>query len=331
MGTSVGLLFEPLTVKGLTLRNRLVLPPMVPNRFLGGEDGRAWYGARAGGVGLVILEATAVERFGRDLTVENLKALADVVHGAGAALAIQLFPVTFGTKVAPADLTPARMAVILEQYRVATRMCVAAGFEGVEPHGAHGYVLNQFFSPARNTRTDEYGAGTPAGRMRYGLEVARACRAELGASRLLLYRHTPVEDGSYGIEDSLAFAAELVAAGVDILDISPASDKLPADRAAPFRRCGVPVIAVNGMDRSRRAVEALREGRADLIAVGRGLIADPQWVQKVRAGRSKEIIRCVRCNEGCFGRLRQGLPIGCMKWPGGPAGAMAGPVAAKAS
>lgn len=308
-------LFAPLTVKGFVLRNRLVMPPMVSNRFIGGPDGIAWYREHAaGGVALVIVEAMAVDRFGADLNRENLAALTAAIHAEGALAAIQLFPVKFGTQAVPADLPVCELRRITDQFAAATRLCVAAGFDGVEPHGAHGFLLNQFFSPLRNTRSDDYG-GSCEGRMRWGLEIARACREALGPDKLLLYRHTPVEPGGYTSDDSFALAAELVQAGVDIFDISPASDQVPADRAAPFRKLGVPVIGVNEMDDVPRALEALREQRADLIAIGRGLIADPQWPRKVQAGEFDSIVRCTRCNQACFGHLPKGLPVACTQWP----------------
>ena len=159
---------------------------------------------------------------------------------------------------------------------MAARVCGEAGFDGIEPHGAHGYVLNQFFSPVQNTRHDEY-AGSLENRMRLALRIVRAVRPICDRfGMVLLYRHTPVGEG-YGIEESRLLAAALVTAGVDVLDISPASDRAPGDRAAPFVGLGVPVIAVNELDEVERALEVLDEGRADLIAVGRGLIADPDW------------------------------------------------------
>jgi len=314
MAIDVSPLFEPLVVKGHTIPNRIVMPPMVGNRHIVSDDGVQWYGEHAaGGVGLVIVEATAANRFGDDLTTGNLKRLTDAIHEGGALAAIQLFPVSFGSSGAPADLSPEEIEEIIGMYREASRTCAEGGFDGVEPHGAHGFLLNQFFSPPNNGRTDHFG-GSLENRMRMGLEVVRASREGLGPEKLLLYRHTPVQDDSYDLGESLEFAEKLVAEGVDLLDLSPASDQAPADRAAPFRKLDVPVIGVNHMDEIERAVEALNEGRADLIAVGRGLIADPLWPQKVRNGQFKEIITCVRCNEMCFGNLRQGLPIECTQW-----------------
>ncbi len=313
MSADVRALFEPLTVRGKVLRNRIVMPPMVVLRGLTTPEGVEWYGRRArGGVALVIVEATSVNRFGAELTAENLRPLVDAIHAGGALAAIQLFPVAFGKPVHPTRLNRQEIEKIIAAYRVAARTCAEAGFDGVEPHGAHGYLLNLFFSPERNTRKDEFG-GSLEGRMRMALAVVAAAREGVGHNHLLLYRHTPVGDG-YGMEESLALAEKLVAAGVDILDISPSSIEAPGDRAAPFRRFGVPVIAVNELDVEERAVEALEKGRADLVAIGRGLIADPDWPTKVKEGRRDEIVRCTRCDEKCFGNLRKGIPIECTQW-----------------
>ena len=98
------------------------------------------------------------------------------------------------------------------------------------------------------------------------------------------------------------------------MDISPASGDAPCDRSAPFRRFGVPVIGVNELDEIGRAMESLNEERADLIAIGRGLIADPDWPRKVRDGQFDEIRVCDRCDEGCFGNLKLGKPVQCVQW-----------------
>jgi 2,4-dienoyl-CoA reductase-like NADH-dependent reductase (Old Yellow Enzyme family) len=313
MSIDVTPLFRPLEVRGKRLRNRIVMPPMLTRRNIAAPDGVAWYGRRAqGGVALVIVEVTAVNRFGAELTPQNLKPLVEAIHAGGALAAIQLFPVTFGRSVSPAELTRAEIEAMVVQYRSATEICAAAGFDGVEPHGAHGFVLNQFFSPEQNRRTDEYG-GTVQNRMRLALRIVEAIRPLCGEQMLLLYRHTP-EGRGYGIAESLALARALVEIGVDILDLSPSSIEAPGDRAAPFRALGVPVIAVNELDRVERALEALNTGRADLIAVGRGLIADPDWPRKVQEGRFDEIVACIRCDQECYGNLDRGIPIACSQW-----------------
>jgi 2,4-dienoyl-CoA reductase-like NADH-dependent reductase (Old Yellow Enzyme family) len=311
-------LFEPLEVKGYTFANRIVMPPMASNRGVVSAEALDWYAEHAaGGVGLVIVEAVAVGRFGRDLSVEQLSRLAGVIHAGGALAAMQLFPMTdrrpFGWDARPADLQPSQIRELVLEFEAASRICAEAGFDGVEPHGAHGFLLNRFFSPKDNERTDKYG-GTPAKRMRLGLEITRAARRGVGEDRLLLYRHTPVQEDGYGLDESLAFAEKLVGSGIDILDISPASAQAPADLAAPFRRFGVPVIGVGLLDDVERALEALTQGRADLVAIGRGLIADRLWPRKVREGRLAEIVKCIRCDEKCYGNLNKGLPIECTQW-----------------
>ncbi len=308
-------LFSSFSVKSVTLRNRIVVPPMLTHRDIVGSDGIQWYQRlAAGGAGLVIVEVTSVDRFDTELCTDRLAKLVDAVHREGAAIAIQLFPVTFGRSVAPHDISLSDIEKIKKGYAVAARECQKAGFDGVEPHGAHGFLLNQFFSPLRNLRTDDYG-GALANRMRLGREIVQVIRSEVDDQFLILYRHTPREDGGYTIDDSIAFAQALVDDGVDIMDISPASDKEPADLAAPIKQAvGCPVIAVNDMDDPERAVAALQDNRADLIAIGRGLIADPEWPRKVSEGRLDEVVKCLKCNEKCHGNLQKGFPIACVQW-----------------
>jgi len=313
MSIDVTPLFQPLEAKAKVLRNRIVMPPMVVLRGLTTPEGVEWYARRArGGVGLVIVEATAVGRFGTELTAENLGPLVDAIHDGGALAAIQLFPQVSERSASPAELHRSEIDAIVSAYGVAATICTRAGFDGLEPHGAHGYLLNQFFSPARNQRRDEFGSGLE-NRMRMALRIVEASRQGCGPDTILLYRHTPVGEG-YGIDESLLLAEALVKTGVDILDISPASAEAPGDRAAPFKKLGVPVIAVNELDVVERALEVLNEGRADLVAIGRGLIADPDWPIKVKEDRRDDIVECVRCNEKCFGNLREGIPIECTQW-----------------
>jgi len=311
MTRDLSLLFEPLAIKGRRLRNRIVMPPMVVNRGLTGPEALAWYGDHArGGVALVIVEATNTTDFENRLTAANLSPLVDAIHAGGALAAIQLFPGRRGQTTQPADLSNGDIDALRVACGHATQVCRQAGFDGVEPHGAHGFLLNRFFSPEQNRRDDVYG-GDLINRMRLALEIVSEVRQALGDG-LLFYRHTPVGPG-YGIEESLQLASALVDAGVDVLDLSPSSLESPADQAAPFRVHGVPVIAVGGLDRAERAVEALSSGRADLVAVGRGLIADAQWPNRVRDGRGDMITRCVGC-DCCFDDLRSGIHVGCAQW-----------------
>ena len=306
-------LFESLSIKDKTLPNRIVMPPMVGVRPITSTEGIEWYGRRArGGVGLVIVEATPINRFGADLNPQALKPLVAAIHRGGAMAAIQLFPSPWAAKGAPANLSQQEIVDMVAGYEKAARICLQAGFDGIEPHGAHGYLLNQFFSPEQNQRTDTYG-GLLENRMRLALQIVDAIRPICDDTMLLLYRHTPVGKG-YGIQESQVLAGQLVGAGVDILDTSPSSIDAPGDQAAPFTQFGAPVIAVNELDRVERALEVLNTGRADLVAVGRGLIADPDWPIKVREGRFDEIVECIRCDVKCSGNLRKGIPIECTQW-----------------
>jgi len=188
-----------------------------------------------------------------------------------------------------------------------------AGFDFVELHGAHGYLLSQFFSPAFNHRTDEYG-GSLAGRMRFGLECVSATRAAVGENYPIFFRLGAWEDMADGIkiEEAVRFATELEKAGVDVIDVSvghlegpgfgasPAPDKPMGTFAnlaeAIKKKVTVPVMAVGRINTPEVAETLLAEGKADLVAVGRQLIADPFWPGKVAAGQFEDVVPCISCN-----------------------------------
>lgn len=322
---SDSLLFSPLHVRAVRFRNRIVLPPMKTNMNLGDRQALAYYRARsAGGVGLVIVEATPLDHFADARFGDALRRLADVIHQGGAVAAIQLIQPSRldGERIAPSPTEDAREVTadeikqIIARLAEATAMACDAGFDGVEIHGAHEFLLNRFFSPKWNRRRDEYG-GTLERRMRFGLECVRAARAECGDGFLLLYRHTAML--ACPLADDLAFAKELENAGADILDISPSTSGEGAPHAdlagAVKASVHIPLIAVGGMEDPVAAEEVLRQGKADLVAIGRALIADPELPRKILEGRFSEIIACVKCNQLCFGNLDQGIPIGCTQNP----------------
>jgi len=317
-------LFEPLAVRGQTLRNRVVMPPMVSLRGILSEDGRQWYEDRArGGVGLVIVEGTPLGLLVEE-TLPELRKLVGAVHAHGALIAIQLFtngqpePGTsfFEQAVPPHELTREELKGLIGHFGRAAAVCRKAGFDGVEPHGAHGYFLTRCFSPLENRRKDEYG-GTVTNRMRTAVEVSRTIRSAIGDKMLLLYRHTPVEEaeGGYGLADTIRLSGALVKEGVDILDISPSH----ADRDGEYSEAvrlstHVAVIGRGGLDEPDRAAAMIANHRADLVAVGRGLIADAEWPNKVREGRLGDIVKCTRCNEKCYGNLKKRIAIACTQW-----------------
>jgi 2,4-dienoyl-CoA reductase-like NADH-dependent reductase (Old Yellow Enzyme family) len=308
-------LFQPLTIRSWSLRNRIVMPPMVTGRDPIRADGIGWYEARAaGGCALVIVEASGVPRFAGEITPDTLRPLVEAVHRHGALIAVQLFPTAFGADRDVGTISEEDVAAITAGFASAARICRDAGCDGVEPHGAHGFLLNRFFSPRHNRRTDRYG-GSTENRMRWGLEVVRAIRDAAGTDLMVLFRHTPEWDGHYTVEESIGYARELVTAGVDVLDLSPSSKDHPGDLAAPFMGLGAKVITVGCMDEPGRAAAAIEKGRADLVAIGRGLIADPDLPRKMAAEDWPAIRRCLKCNARCFGNLRAGVPTACVQWP----------------
>jgi len=318
-------LFQPLTIKKLSLRNRVIMPPMATVMDVSSLRARRYYRERArGGVGLIIVEGTSVDRFSSSEFVEALSLLSETIHKEGSGIIIQLFQgskLQSGEVIAPSTTEVSRGASeeeiedIIEKFATSSLLAQEAGFDGVEIHGAHTFFLNQFFSPVLNRRNDKFG-GSLERRMNFGLGCVRAIRERVKEEFLVFYRHTPVDwnDGGYTIEDSKLFCRRLDEEGLDVIDISPSSDgnHSQAEYAGEIKKAvQIPVIAVGGMENPREAEKALSSSKCDLVAIGRGLIADPYWPEKVKEGREEEVLRCIKCNEKCYGNLRRGIPISC--------------------
>ncbi|KAH3765817.1 NADH:flavin oxidoreductase/NADH oxidase [Pelomyxa schiedti] len=322
-----GLAFRPLELRpGVVLRNRVVAPPMRQCRAVGTPECREWYAALArGGAGLVVVEAmdaTAVAPMpaseggaaaAASVTVEDARTVAEAITTNGAFPAVQLF---FSYCSAPNDLTEERLVLAISRFAEAARIMVQAGFRGIELHGAHGFTLQHFFDPAHNKRTDRFSVPSSV-----PLALVRAVRDACGPETLIFYRHTPKGDG-FGLTESVAFAKELIAASVDVLDISSGVDlssnrpvpEVPGSDSAPFRNLGVPVIGVGQLCDIDRALDVLTNNKADLIAIGRQLIADPEWPNKMQNQQYSAIKRCVHCNKNCFGFLFTGKQVSCILW-----------------
>lgn len=338
----MSLLFSPLTLRGLTLRNRTVIAPMCQYSARHGLA-NDWHFVHLGrfaigGFGLVILEATGVVPEGRisygDLGLWNdaqtaaLKPIVDFLHAEGAAAGIQLAhagrkastPIAWRhgfdetpeereaaafeawTPVAPSAiihsethpnytlpraLTEAEIADTVQAFADAARRADAAGFDVVEIHAAHGYLINQFLSPVANKRTDRYG-GSRENRMRFALEVASAVRAAWPAHKPLLVRISATDgiEGGWTLEDSVALAGELKALGVDMIhcssggfdgaSLSPAP-LYQVELAREVRKAGIATIAVGLINDPHDAERVLAEGDADLVALARGALDDPNW------------------------------------------------------
>jgi len=239
-------LLKPLTIRGMTLRNRVVMPPMQTNFRLLNPVARGYLVERAkGGVGLIIPGALPVDPFRKDKVVKGIvEWITGPVHEHGAKIGVQLwhgnlYPCgdTSGAWVAPSrgsrshgappgnyycrELTVEEIHQIISAYVLAAVKAREAGFDMVEIHGAHGYLAHQFFSPVDNWRTDEYG-GDLWRRMRFGLELVGAVRKAVGDDFPVFFRISAEEDrpGGITLEDSIKYAKALETAGVDCLDVS---------------------------------------------------------------------------------------------------------------
>ncbi|MDQ8729177.1 NADH:flavin oxidoreductase/NADH oxidase [Bradyrhizobium sp. LHD-71] len=330
------MLFLPLAIRGLTLKNRLVVPPMVHYRCDPGNTCGTFHTVHLGryalgGFGLVFVEATGVEEVGlinehdlgiwNDAQMESFKPLIAFMKRQGAAIGIQLAhggrkassqtamqgmgPLTeenlkSGAKVwqpvgptaepvakgwlVPRQLTTAECKAMVGTWAAAARRAVGAGFDTIEIHAAHGYLLASFLSPVSNTRDDAYG-GDRAGRMRLPLEIAEAVRREMPASMPLFLRLSAVDGTQEGwnMDDTIIFARELKARGVDVIDcssggISGAATAMQVPRSLGFqvpfagrvrKEADIPTMAVGLILEAQQAETILQKGQADLIAIGR--------------------------------------------------------------
>lgn len=345
-------LFEPFTVKSLTIRNRIVMPGMLLR--YSDQNGMAtqrltdFYVARAkGGVGLIVAEAAYIlpeakfrpNQFGiySDELIPKIREMLDEIHKYGAKVALQLHHAGRrlaeshlpGTKPVGASKMPCKfsglyprvlakdgIAEIVEGYAAAAERGKRAGFDAVEIHGAHGYIINQFLSPFTNKRTDEYG-GTPERRARFAVEIVEAIRARVGDDYPIFMRmngddHVP---GGITIEEARVHADLLAKAGVDVLNVSAGiieslhwqipvmrlPDCCLADLSEDIKkRVNIPIMAVGKIRTAEQAEEVLASGKADLVAMARAFLADPDWPNKAAKGEFDKIRPCISCNMGCI-------------------------------
>ncbi len=324
------------------------MPPMVVARpqaptWLPGPELLGHYAHRArAGVGLIIVEATAISPEGRlaprqlrAWNDEHLPALAGIARAIkehGAVALVQIHHAGANTKPGnidgavpvspsgvpvkdksgmPRELTSTEIEALIASFAAAAKRCVAAGFDGVELHGAHGYLLNQFLSPAFNRRRDEWGGPSVADRMALPLAVVRTVRAAIGPGKLLSYRLGAAECIPGGLTLPEGIEAARMLAGTGWLDLLHVSRGMGGECPAPppdfgfsgllwlgaqvKRAVRVPVIAVGGIKTGGEAQAALDRGAADLIAVGRAMLADPDWAAKALAHDDKRIIPCRSC------------------------------------
>jgi len=363
--SDTSILFSPIRIGRMELRNRLVMSPM-ENSF-GTPDGRPsqrsidYFVARAkGGVGLITVGASAIDEkhrevpnslhFASDDGIAHHRALVEAVHEHGAKIQPQLAHAgpdglgpemhqidalgpsavqSYLTGTTSREITKEEFQQVVDLYRAAALRVRHAGYDGIELHAAHGYMLlGAFLTPWRNARKDEYSARKPTTRTRAILEVIRAIKSEVGEDFPLTLRISGYERIAGGREsfDTARIAPAFEAAGVDAFHVSGGvidrlvtqmvngseyQEGLNAACAEAVRRAvDVPVIAVGRIHDPSLAARMLEEGRADLIAMGRPLLADPELPNKVKAGRAAEVRRCISC-ESCIDSLESSFSLEC--------------------
>lgn len=363
----MNILLTPARIGDVEIPNRIVLPSMTTRAadaegFVT-DDTLAYYQARvAGGVGLVTVEMASPERAGRhrhhelgiydDRFLPGLATVVDMIHRGGAKASIQLghggghtrvdicgetpiapsaiphpvFEVTFET-IVPEEMTKARIEQTKAAFVAAAQRAQRAGFDCVEIHAAHGYLISQFHNGFENRRRDEYG-GSLANRARFGLEILRAVK--MAAPGMAVIYRISVEDffpEGMPLAEGRQVAIWAAETGADALHVTAGHYRsLPSaammippmrlpeatflDYAAAIRtQVKVPVIAVGRLGDPATAAEAVARGKADFIALGRTLIADPEWVDKLRRG--EPVRRCLACNT-CVNEMRGGAKLGCV-------------------
>lgn len=361
-GEAYPLLFSRLRIGPIELRNRIVLSPMTTGfgfvRGVPDASMAAYLGARSGAVGMTVVAFGAVTPEGRveeqlpwmwrDDIASALEPLAAALHEAGALACLQLghggrqvSPRVTGLQpVAPSPIAPpvhveespheltlGEVEAIVEAFGRAAARAAEAGFDAVELHAGHGYLVHQFLSSESNLRTDAYGGETTTERARFGAEVLRAMRREAPSLALVVRLNgDDLVPGGMVPSRALDAASVLTAAGADAVVVSagvygsvpytiPMLDDAEASHLdlASFLRSGlsVPVLSVGGIERPVVAEAALRRGDCDGVVVGRALIADPEWAEKAEAGRSGEIRPCIGLVDSCAGMLEHGNPISC--------------------
>lgn len=355
-------LFEPFKLGPLTVPNRVVMPPMVV--CYAGPQGEvteqliAYHEARAkGGAGLIIVQASHIREDGklldtggglgihRDDLIPGLTRLADIIKIHGSVAAIQIFhggiqakvpepvgPSSISRKLVPPPRTPRELSTreveeLVYDFAKAALRAQKAGFDAVEVHGTHGYLITQFLSPLTNKRTDKYGADKAL----FAIEIVERIKEVCGRSYPIIFRLCADEfiEGGITIEYAKQVAKRLEDAGVDAFDVTGGNYDtmdmllppyfLAAEEGWFFKYSkeiksvvDVPVISGGLITSPEAAEKAIENGYCDAVFIGRQLIADPEWPKKVREGKLNEIRPCLACNEGCVGnRMFYSKPVWC--------------------
>lgn len=355
-------LFSPGTIGNMELKNRVILPAMgtkmnepggyVSQRLIDYHVARA-----KGGNGLNTVEVTTIHPTAAsddapalydDKFIPGMTKLAQAIREAGGKSCLQLWhggkvtpnliqvsssPVPFdGVTQIPRELEHHEVSEMVEAYADTAARAKQAGFDSVEFHAGHGYLPQQFLSPAMNFRQDEYG-GSWENRCRFPLACIRAIREAVGPGFPILMRISAIEDlpGGLTLEDMKLFSKLAEEAGIDAINVSrgvPAGAAIKyevppidlpvgfnVDNAAQIKSVvNIPVIAVGRINDPAVADRIIAEGLADFVAIGRAQLADPEFCNKAMAGRADTIVKCVGCDQGCFdGFVNPNVPfISCV-------------------
>ncbi|MFC3340623.1 NADH:flavin oxidoreductase/NADH oxidase [Paracandidimonas soli] len=341
-------LFSPLALRGIVLKNRIMLSPMAQYAALDGSV-TDWHFAHfakfaAGGVGLIFTEATKVERRGlgtvgdmglwKDEQMAPLSRIVDFIHAQGAAAGIQLnhagrkagtlrpwegygtldrsvpiegqqhWEVIGPSPIAymegwptPREMSESDIETVIDAFAQAARRADSIGFDVLELHGAHGYLIHQFLSEACNRRSDRWG-GSLENRMRFALEIAAAVRRAWPEGKPLFFRISAVDEGGWTLSDSARLCAELKKRGVDVIDCSSGGIGTRSPTAAAIKRpmgfqvsyarqirksVDIATAAVGLIIEPSHANAIIERGDADLVAIGRELLFNPFWAHHAAA------------------------------------------------
>ncbi len=350
-------LFEPFTLKGRSLKNRIVMPGLAS--FLIEDDGSIndktvehYRGRASGGPAMVIVEACAVSpegivsahqaRIYHDRFIEGLSRIARVMKAEGALPAVQIHhggrqtssrvikrkpfaPSNLPCPTISGEVEPLSVEGIhdiIRKFGDAAVRAVQAGFELIEIHGAHGYLINQFISKFSNIRDDAYGGDTTR-RARFAVDVVREIRRRVGENFPISFKISAQEfvPGGLSVEESIEILKLLVSAGIDIVQVSAGNDATPewicqpmfmdkaclADSAATIKKAlRIPVMAVGRINDPLLADALIRDEKADLVCIGRGLLADPEMPKKAQQGNLDDIRICIACNTCMESIFRKG-------------------------
>jgi len=350
-------LFEPISFAGLRVKNRVVMPPMgmgychpdgsVSDRVVNYYKMRA-----AGGVGMIVVENCIVDpdvlgvgpelNLFDDKFIPGLARVVDAVKPFGSTIGLQLNHMgrqtTLGKPVAPSPIGISErgpvprvldkdgIRYVVDEFVSAAHRGQKAGFEFIEIHGAHGYLICEFISPLSNRREDEYG-GDPDRRLRFSREIVQGIRQVCGERFPIQFRISGSEyvPGGLTLDDTAYVSKKLVEFGVASISVSAGNWQtlkyimapmfmptgLLADDAARIKAAvSVPVIAVGRIHSAALAEKILLDGKADMVAVGRGLIADPDWAKKAEEGHAEDVRPCISCNT-CVDYVSRAMEVKC--------------------